>query len=197
MKFTIQKFTSKNFETQSVLKFFRRDFHKERKSAFTLIEIMVVTTIMVILTVIVYASFTGAKVQSRDNQKVSDMNVIQLALATYFNQQDPHQYPQSLSTLVPQYIPSSINLSAYNYVPLTKVSPNYQICTSYQLWTTFEQSNKYLQSKRGFDSSRLPTSPQSAGKPALYLCGSATPRNTPVTNASSTQNALEYDVMPQ
>jgi prepilin-type N-terminal cleavage/methylation domain-containing protein len=163
----------------------------KKKAGFTLIEIMVVITIMAVLTAIVYASFNGARTGARDNQKISDMNVIQLALEEYYNQN--HTYPANsgnLSVLVPQYMPSvpvPPTGGSYNYFPLTQVSGS-SICTSYHLWVTLEQNtNSYLQSKKGFDSSATGLSPNSS----YYQCGSGYPG----INAAS--SAFIYDVVPQ
>ena len=123
------------------------------KAAFTLIEVLVVISIMGVLTVIVYSSFSGAKTQSRDQQKVTDASAIQLALEVYFNQN--HQYPNVLSTLVPTYMPTIPTSGIYNYFPITNVALNSPICTSYQLSVMLEANNSYLQSKKGFDSTGM------------------------------------------
>ncbi len=120
------------------------------KSAFTLIEVLVVISIMGILTAVVYSSFSGAKTQSKDQQKVTDASAIQLALEVYFNQN--HQYPNALTTLVPVYMPGIPTSGTYNYFPITNVAPNSPICTSYHLSVMLEKSNSYLESKKGFDS---------------------------------------------
>ena len=157
-----------------------------KKSGFTLIEIVVVIGIMAILTIIVYGSFGGARTESRDNQRVTDIHVLQLALEEYFNQN--HQYPTALSALIPQYtnsIPTPPNGGAYNYFPLTRASGS-TVCTLYQLSVTLENSNSYLQSKRGFDST-------SAGLATgnNFECG------TGHVGINALTGTLIYDVMPQ
>ena len=167
---------------------------------FTLVEIVVVIGIMALLTSIVYSSFDGAKAQSRDQQRITDISTIQLALEIYFNKNGT--YPQSLNDLVNEkYIaqlptpPSKADNSdyRYNYVPLAKTSGGTR-CISYHLWTMFERENSNLESKKGFNS--LPfendnhigllTNP-------LYNCGTA--NYFPNRDASS--ESLIYDVMPQ
>lgn len=160
------------------------------KKAFTLVEILVVIAIMAVLTAIVYTSFNGAKSQSKDQQRVSDMNVIQLGLEVYFNQK--HQYPQNLPDVValgympsiptPPTSPSGINYQ-YNYFPMTTGG---NVCISYQLWTTFENTNSYLQSKRNFDSTATPLAN------GMSECGTI---GHPKINAATAP--LVYDVMPQ
>ena len=123
---------------------------------FTLIEIVVVIAIMAILTVIIYASFNGAKAQSRDQERITDISSIQLALETYYNQKN--LYPANLTLLTPLYInkiptppsgsPNGSDYS-YNYVPIGNLS---RTCVSYHLWTKLETSNINLSSKKGFNS---------------------------------------------
>ena len=58
---------------------------KKNTQGFTLDELMVVIAIIAILTGIMLASFSGAKAQSRDLKRVSDLSQLQLALAGFFN----------------------------------------------------------------------------------------------------------------
>ncbi len=125
--------------------------------AFTLIELIVVIAIIGFLTTLAFTSFSGARIQSRDQKKISDLSEIQLALEQYFNKYG--FYPvktDDLSTGQYKFLaqvptPPSIDAS-YNYVPLaTPANPS--ICISYQLWTRLEGKNSTASSsKRGFDS---------------------------------------------
>jgi general secretion pathway protein G len=152
---------------------------------FTLIEIVVVIAIMAVLTVVIYASFSGAKAQSRDQERITNISSIQLALETYYNQK--HKYPENLSLLTPLYInkiptppsgsPSGSDYS-YNYVP---IGVTLGICSSYHLWTKLETNNINLSSKKGFSS--ITSSTACAGV-ATY----------PTKDASVSSNSLIYDV---
>jgi len=163
--------------------------NKITELGFTLIEIMVVIGIMVVLSVIAYSSFDVSKAQSRDQKRISDISVIQLALEQYF--QKYGVYPVSLNSLVPTYIfeiskdPTTKISYSENYFPITKTSSS-DYCISYQLWTKFERNNVYLDSKKGFNSSAQPLSN------SLYECGSGHNK----INASDPSNSLIYDVMP-
>lgn len=53
------------------------------KSGFTLIELMVVISIIAILSVIVFASFGDARSQSRDKVRMNDLKQVQVALTLY------------------------------------------------------------------------------------------------------------------
>ncbi|MFA5764230.1 MAG: type II secretion system protein [Candidatus Paceibacterota bacterium] len=166
-----------------------------KKQGFTTIEFLVVLAIIAILSAIVYSSFSKSKEQSRDQQRVSDISTIQLALETYYNQN--HQYPTNISNFVPQYLPSfpagpsggpngpgDSSRYGYNYVPITIFGSASTVCTTYHLWTTFEATNQYLQSKKGFSSSPLDS--------GLNYCNTADTLH--VINASTTP--LVYDITP-
>jgi len=154
----------------------------KKNSGFTLIEIIVVIGIMAVLTIIIYASFSGAKTQSRDQKRVTDINSIQLALETYFTQY--HSYPPTLDSLTPKYIyeiptpPVGGANSTYNYIPIGNT-----VCYSYHLWTKLETNTDSLSSKRGFNSITVSTS----------CAGSQSYASSTVDAAS---DPLIYDVTP-
>jgi prepilin-type N-terminal cleavage/methylation domain-containing protein len=161
------------------MKFFKKN------NGFTLIEIVVVIGIIALLTVIIYASFNGAKSQSRDQTRITDINSIQLALETYYNQK--HSYPatSSLDILVTEkYLPKIPTpptggaVTPYNYVPIGD-TPN--LCISYHLWVRLENSSGNLSSKRGYNSSSVSTTCATAG-------------SYPKVDASA--DSLIYDVTP-
>jgi len=164
----------------------------KKTKGFTIIEVLAVIAIMAILSTIIYASFSGIQAKSRDQKRVSDINLLKLSLEAYFNKNG--QYPARLSDLTPTFIASiptqpaggpSTPAYGYNYTPLSNTASQ-SVCTTYQLWTTFEQTNQYLLSKKGLDSSNT----QSLASLNLVYCNSPMP-----INAAS--NPLIYDVMPQ
>lgn len=176
-------------------KFFLPTFKRSNKNTisklvcgFTLIEIVVVIGIMAVLTVIIYASFNNTKAQSRDQERITNISSIQLALETYYNQK--HQYPTSLNLLVDNKYLSSIPNPPiggpggieylYNYVPIGTIE---NLCVSYHLWTKLETNNGNLSSKKGFDSTSSSVS-----------CASTNPNDFNKTNAAN--DSLIYDVTP-
>lgn len=54
-------------------------------SGFTLVELMISIAIIVLLTGIITANFTGSKAKARDGQRVSDIGQIQLAVSRFFD----------------------------------------------------------------------------------------------------------------
>lgn len=65
------------------------------RRAFTLIELLITISIIVVLTGIATLSYTSIKLRSRDAQRKNDLNQIKIALSTYYNSQNPAQYVPS------------------------------------------------------------------------------------------------------
>jgi len=160
-------------------------------NGFTLIEIVVVISIMAVLSVIIYSSFDASKAVSRDQERVSDISTIQLALEQYFNKYGV--YPLTLRGLVPTYLleimkdPSNGIYYSDNYFPITKTQ-NTSNCISYQLWTKFERNNNYVLSKKGFNSGALPSN--------MYECVGDVIGESGHNTVNASTDPLVYDVMP-
>ena len=73
------------------------------KKGFTLVELMIVITVIAILMTIAVASFTRVQKQSRDTKRKGDMRTIATALQAYFTENTA--YPGILGSLTPTYIP--------------------------------------------------------------------------------------------
>ncbi|HVU06671.1 MAG TPA: prepilin-type N-terminal cleavage/methylation domain-containing protein [Candidatus Paceibacterota bacterium] len=73
--------------------------------AFTLVEILIVLSIVGVLTAIVIDSTTASRSKARDTRRISDMKEIQIGLALYYDVN--RAYPSDLATLEAQkYLPS-------------------------------------------------------------------------------------------
>jgi type II secretion system protein G len=68
--------------------------HPSSQRGFTLVELLVVVMIIGILTTIVTVGLQSAKNKSRDAKRIADIKTIQLALATYYN--DNGFYPRHI-----------------------------------------------------------------------------------------------------
>lgn len=79
-----------------------------RRAGFTLVELMVVMTIMMVLTAIGVVSFQASTSKSRDGRRAADLDKIRFALEMY-RQDVGGPYPLEagvMSTLVPKYLQS-------------------------------------------------------------------------------------------
>ena len=77
-----------------------------RKTGFTLIEILVVVSIMGILLSIVMENIGSAQSKSRDHKRISDIKSLQLALEQYYDGNNAFPAAGNLSVLAPAYVPS-------------------------------------------------------------------------------------------
>lgn len=66
--------------------------NNNRSHSYTLVELLVAVTIIIILSGILLLSIKSAKAKSRDNQRLSDMKQIQLALELYYNNNGHYPY---------------------------------------------------------------------------------------------------------
>lgn len=68
---------------------------KAHQSAFTLIELLIVITILGVLMTLGYNTFQGSQQKARDAERKSDLKQIQKALELYQQDQSTPQYPES------------------------------------------------------------------------------------------------------
>lgn len=133
------------------------------KKGFTLVELLIVISIIAILTGIIITGLTSSRAKSRDAQRVSNLSQIQLALEQYFDRCG--QYPVAITdTSATNGCPSDITFGSYisvipkdpstnaNYDYLTNVSGSNVIPTDYILHTTLENSNAAQQNSFSDDS---------------------------------------------
>ncbi len=185
---------------KSIIKYENRSKRMRTKlvCGFTLIEIIVVIGIMAVLTAIVYSSFDTSKAQSRDQQRVSDISVIQLALEQFFNKNGVYPVSINNNTDFTKYLsdvprdPKTGESYSSNYLALSKASSdNAKKCISYHLWAKFEINNSYLNSKKSFDSTSGGLS-----STKYFKCGTNIGNPNGGIDASASENNLIYDVMP-
>lgn len=62
------------------------------KKAFTLIELLIVISIIGILTGLATISYNSIQLRSRDAQRKNDLQQLKLALSSYYTGQTPNQY---------------------------------------------------------------------------------------------------------
>ena len=144
--------------------------NKKSRNGFSLIELLVVIAIMTVLTTIVYVSVNATRSKSRDQQRISTILKIKLALEYYYNFYG--SYPVTLATIysgtspLPSTSPGKITASdvappnndqahGYFYVPLKRSSTD-GICNLYHLYTKLESKTSALELRAGCDSSSVP-----------------------------------------
>lgn len=124
---------------------------KQFKKGFSLVELLVVITIMAILSVVAYQAFGGQTASARNARRTQDLSSIQSALEIFFIE-NGNRYPAQLDDgdpntntddLVPKYI-SKISKDPYETAPDT--FPDYKYGKSgktYQLGATLETDTGY------------------------------------------------------
>jgi len=90
---------------------------EEKKSGFSLIELLVVISIIGVLSAVLVANFMGMRERARDAQKIQDMYSIKNALRMYYN--DNQSYPPGptldVLTVGASYVTSLVGVSGYTY----------------------------------------------------------------------------------
>lgn len=86
----------------------------KKNKGFSLIELLVVISIIGVLTTVLVMNFVGARERSRDAQKIQNLNSLKSALRMYYN--DNQSYPVSMDVLVSGgYIGSLGDVSEVSY----------------------------------------------------------------------------------
>lgn len=67
----------------------------KRKNGFTLVELLVVISILGILSTVALVVYSGVTARARDNQRIKNLQAIKQALELY--RSDVHNYPTSLT----------------------------------------------------------------------------------------------------
>jgi len=111
---------------------------KKQSSGFTFIEMLVVSVLIVVLSMIVMVTFTAASKKTRDARRKKDVMNTQVALESF--RQSNAIYPDALSELVPDQIESvphdpkqASGWTDYSYTKSTDLT--------YQLVTYLENTN--------------------------------------------------------
>lgn len=81
---------------------------KQNKNGFSLIELLVVISIIGILSTILVTNFMGMREKAKDAQKIQDLNSMKNALRSYYN--DNQSYPDDISKIGGTYLPSLENI---------------------------------------------------------------------------------------
>ncbi|MDD3735332.1 MAG: NosD domain-containing protein, partial [Candidatus Pacebacteria bacterium] len=92
--------------------------------SFTLIELLIVITIIVILTAVIFALTSGARAQARDNQRIKQLKELKNVLETYYFYYK--EYPSSPVSQCIEQSPSPLQILVdKNYLPKIPQDPRY------------------------------------------------------------------------
>jgi prepilin-type N-terminal cleavage/methylation domain-containing protein len=108
----------------------------DRKDGFSLIELIVTITIIMVISSIGAFSFQGANKKGRDSRRVADLERIRMGLELY-KQNNGGVYPGALPTLTPNYLgelPTDPRKGAYIYSRVTNYT--YTLDTALEVGTT-------------------------------------------------------------
>ena len=116
------------------------------QKSFTLVELLVVISIISLLASIVLVSLNSARLRARDARRLSDVRQLRSALELYFDRNNS-SYPNTLGSLVPTFIStvpqnpsgasSSCSSSSGGYCYVAYGTG----CTAYHLGATLEDSS--------------------------------------------------------
>lgn len=125
---------------------------KHLKKGFSLVELLVVITIMAILSVVAYQAFGGQTASARNARRTQDLSSIQSALEIFFIE-NGNRYPAQLDDgdsntntddLVPKYMskipkdPYEIAADTFNDYSYTKNSKTYQLGATLETDTSYK-----------------------------------------------------------
>lgn len=125
------------------------------KKAFTFVELIVVTTIIVILTGIWFYSYSGLLWDSRDSQRKSDLSQVSSALKTYKQKRWYYAIPWNNFNLTFSWITvanqwflnKNVHLSSLEKLPIDPKTQNYYVYSTtankqeFELFITLENDN--------------------------------------------------------
>jgi len=101
----------------------------KRKKGFSLVELLVVISIIAILTAILMPNLMGARERARDAKRKQDLDAIKTALRLFYN--DVQNYPiaatsQALGDTLASYLPNAAGVG-FTYTRLD--SDGFQLCS--------------------------------------------------------------------
>lgn len=161
-----RKNRSSFFGSFPLLKATKKYLARKRKSGFTMIEVLIVLSIIGIFSTAGVIGFQTSQAKARDAQRKGDLAKIKVAFEDYYN--DNSCYPDS-SVLANCGQPFSSYLNSIPCDPITgeayKYVPNTNSCTGYRLYAALENTTDPIIGQLGCDG------PNGCGYGATYNYG--------------------------
>jgi general secretion pathway protein G len=79
-----KRFTPQNFSKKNLGGFTPQNFSKKNLGGFTLIEMLIVITIIALLASLILVGMGGARAKARDSRRIADLHAVQNALELYY-----------------------------------------------------------------------------------------------------------------
>lgn len=86
---------------------------RQNKNGFSLVELLVVISIIAVLSAVLTANFVGMRERARDAQKIQNLNAMKDALRSYYN--DHQSYPTTISAIGTSAYMPSLDSIGYSY----------------------------------------------------------------------------------
>jgi prepilin-type N-terminal cleavage/methylation domain-containing protein len=123
----------------------------KRKKGFTLIEMLIVITIIALLASLILVGMGGARQKARDARRIADLHNVQNALELYFSQNGRYPASSDWNTLVTTLTGAGIGVSQVPKDPLNNTTYYYRYGadtngTDYVLGAQLEQCDIALKS---------------------------------------------------
>jgi prepilin-type N-terminal cleavage/methylation domain-containing protein len=110
-----------------------------KKSAFTLVELLIVIAIIGVLVVFVVVAIQNTRKNSRDAKRIADIKQIQTALELYFN--DVGQYPSEVTSTIA--FGSNIYMTTYPTAPTPPDGDCSEVDNNYKYYSIGEDNSSY------------------------------------------------------
>jgi prepilin-type N-terminal cleavage/methylation domain-containing protein len=117
---------------------------RTHKKGFSLVELLVVITIMAILSVVAYVALGGQTAKARNSRRMQDLGTIQSALEIYFVNNN-NRYPAALSNLVTAELMTSVptDPSGTDVAPISYAYAKSATSKKFQLAATLEEGESF------------------------------------------------------
>ncbi|MDB5238917.1 MAG: gspG [Candidatus Parcubacteria bacterium] len=182
-------------------------YTQARTRGFTIVELLVVITIIVLLTGIILKNLSGSRGKARDAQRVSDLAQLQLALALFMDRCGEYPTGATLATtMTSTKCPSGVTLGTYIAqipVPPAGASQAAYDYTYYRITSTGLRVNYVLHAKL-----ESPNAAVAKGLAASSISDPSSSQNTapngwsqaanspPYSNCSNALTSVDYCVGP-